>query len=126
MERYDRLRAEGTDPVEAMRRVAPDFDAPPMWTGQPGPHRAALTERDAARRPGDAEITRYRGETATTQPDTAQRVPAPPGPRTTRRGPDRSVTRSGWPRVRSPRAHPRPRGAPVPPTHEHGLSLIHI
>src|SRR5664280_2742721 len=76
MERYDRLRAEGTDPVEAMRRVAPGFDAPPAWTGQPGPDRAALTERDAARRPGDAEITRYRGETAAAQPDTAQRVPA--------------------------------------------------
>jgi hypothetical protein len=47
-----------------------------MWTGQPGPARAALTEQDAARRPGDAEITRYRGETATAPPDTAQRVPA--------------------------------------------------
>src|SRR5664280_2712855 len=76
MERYDRLRAEGTDPVEAMRRVAPGFDSPPMWTGQPGPARAALTEQAAARRPGDAEITRYRGETDTAQPDTAQRVPA--------------------------------------------------
>jgi len=49
-----------------------------MWTGQPGPgpDRAARTERAATRRPGVAEITRYRGETATTQPDTAQRVPA--------------------------------------------------
>jgi hypothetical protein len=55
-----------------MRRVAASFDAPPAWTGQPGPDRAALTERDAARRPGDAEITRYRGETATAQPDTAR------------------------------------------------------
>src|SRR5664280_2153059 len=64
MERYDRLRAEGTDPVEAMRRVAAGFDAPPMWTGQPGPDRAALPEQAATRRPGDAEITRYRGETA--------------------------------------------------------------
>src|SRR5664280_773186 len=76
MERYDRLRAEGTDPVEAMRRVAPGFDAPPMWTGQPGPDRAARTEQDASRRPGDAEITRYRGATATAQPGTAPRVPA--------------------------------------------------
>src|SRR5664280_3343841 len=77
MERYDRLRAGGTVPVEAMRRVAPGFDGPPMWTGQPGPARAALTEQDASRRPGDAEITRYRGETATAQPDTARRrVPA--------------------------------------------------
>jgi len=42
----------------------------------PGPDRAALTEQAATRRPGDAEITRCRGETATTQPDTAQRVPA--------------------------------------------------
>src|SRR5450759_5831200 len=76
MERYDRLRAEGADPVEAMRRVAPGFDGPPARTGQPGPARAALTERDVTRRPGDAEITRYRGETTTAQPDTAQRVPA--------------------------------------------------
>src|SRR5664280_1889739 len=52
MERYDRLRAEGADPVEAMRRVAAGFDAPPMWTGQPGPARAALTEQAASRRPG--------------------------------------------------------------------------
>jgi hypothetical protein len=42
----------------------------------PGPDRAALTEQAATRRPGVAEITRYRGETATTQPNTAQRVPA--------------------------------------------------
>lgn len=29
MERYDRLRTEGVEPVNAMRRVAPYFDAPP-------------------------------------------------------------------------------------------------
>ena len=42
MERYDRLRAEGTDPIEAMRRVADAFDAPTVRTGQPAPVRAAL------------------------------------------------------------------------------------
>ena len=38
----DRLRAEGTDPIEAMRRVADAFDAPTVRTGQPAPVRAAL------------------------------------------------------------------------------------
>ena len=64
MERYDRLRAEGTDPIEAMRQVADAFDAPTVRTGQPAPVRAALPERDRTRRPGDAEIVRYVGSTA--------------------------------------------------------------
>jgi hypothetical protein len=77
MERYDRLRAEGADPVEAMRRVAPALTPRRCGPGSRAwPDRAALTEQAATRRRGVAEITRYRGETATTQPDTAQRVPA--------------------------------------------------
>lgn len=46
MERYDRLRADGASPVDAMRRVAPYFDQPAtrVWEGQPGPRRAALTD----------------------------------------------------------------------------------
>src|SRR5664280_1017550 len=66
----DRLRTlrpdvmEGTDPVEAMRRVADAFDAPTVRTGQPAPVRAALPEWDRTRRPGDAEIVRYVGSTA--------------------------------------------------------------
>src|SRR5450756_1335896 len=75
MERYDRLRAEGADPVEAMRRVAPALTPRRCGPGSRAwPDRAALTEQAATRRRGVAEITRYRGETATTQPDTAQRA----------------------------------------------------
>ncbi len=43
MDRYDRLRADGASPVDAMRRVAPSFDAPPARPGQPAPDRAQLT-----------------------------------------------------------------------------------
>src|SRR5450759_3503770 len=77
MERYDRLRAEGADPGRGDAPGRPGFDAPPMWTGQPGPgpDRAARTEQAATRRPGVAEITRYRGETATTQRVPAARTP---------------------------------------------------
>ena len=64
MERYDRLRTEGAEPVDAMRRVAPLFDAPPARTGEPGADRAALTETDTARRAADAELTLYRGASA--------------------------------------------------------------
>ena len=64
MDHYDRLRSEGVEPVVAMRRVAPYFDSPPPRTGEPGPDRAALLERDTARRAGDADLTRYRGQTA--------------------------------------------------------------
>ncbi len=42
MERYDRLRQGGADPVEAMRRVAPLFDQPPARPGETAPDRAAL------------------------------------------------------------------------------------
>lgn len=60
MERYDRLRTAGAEPVEAMTRVAPYFDAPPTRTGDRGPDREALGQADAARREGDAEVARYR------------------------------------------------------------------
>ncbi|NHC47155.1 hypothetical protein [Motilibacter aurantiacus] len=42
MERYDRLRAQGAEPIEAMMRVAPYFDAPPARVGDPAPTRAGL------------------------------------------------------------------------------------
>jgi len=45
MDRYDRLRADGASPVDAMRRVAPSFDAPPARPGQPAPDRAQLADR---------------------------------------------------------------------------------
>jgi hypothetical protein len=64
MERYDRLRAEGADPVEAMRRVAPLFDQPPARTGQAAPDRSALAEADTARRAADDGLVLYRGEGA--------------------------------------------------------------
>ncbi len=64
MDRYDRLREQGAEPIDAMRRVAPYFDQPPARTGQPAPDRAVLTEQDSARRAADAEITLYRSETA--------------------------------------------------------------
>jgi len=79
MERYDRLRTEGADPIEAMRRVANGFDTPPARTGQPAPVRAALPERDLTRRPGDAEIVRF-----TRQPGDAEIVRY--------RGPDAAAT----------------------------------
>ncbi|RZS91593.1 hypothetical protein EV189_0840 [Motilibacter rhizosphaerae] len=46
MERYDRLRSDGVDPIDAMRRVAPYFDQPAarVWEGQPGPRRAPLEQ----------------------------------------------------------------------------------
>jgi len=64
MERYDRLRAEGSEPVEAMRRVAPLFDQPPARTGQAAPDRSALAEAETARRAADAGLVLYRGEGA--------------------------------------------------------------
>ena len=64
MERYDRLRAEGSDPVEAMRRVASLFDQPPARTGQAAPDRPALAEADTARRRAHAGLAVYRGEGA--------------------------------------------------------------
>jgi len=64
MDRYDRIRAEGAAPVEAMRRVAPFFDQPPARTGQAAPDRDALTEADTARRAANAELTLYWGRSA--------------------------------------------------------------
>ena len=74
MDRYDRLRGEGVEPADAMRRVAPWFDSPPPRVGEPGPDRAALPERDTARRAGDAELTRYRGQSAGVDNPRAARV----------------------------------------------------
>lgn len=74
MQRYDRLRTEGAPPVDAMRRVAPYFDAPPARTGEPGPDRAALAEADTARRAGDAEIVVYRAESAVVDDPRTARV----------------------------------------------------
>lgn len=62
MDRYDRLRCEGVNPVEAMRRVAPFFDQPPARTGEAAPERATLTRADTAARAADAELTLYRGQ----------------------------------------------------------------
>ncbi len=87
MERYDRLRAEGSDPVEAMRRVAPLFDQPPARTGHAAPDRAALTNSDTSRRASTAALTLHpgraedagaktRGQPITTRRSTAVRTPA--------------------------------------------------
>ncbi len=48
MERYDRLRQGGADPVDAMRRVAPLFDQPPARPGEAVPDRAALATATGA------------------------------------------------------------------------------
>jgi len=61
MERYDRLRAEGSDPVEAMTRVAPLFDQPPARTGHAAPDRAALTDSDTSQRASTAAVTPHPG-----------------------------------------------------------------
>lgn len=74
MDRYDRLRAEGADPVEAMRRVAPFFDQPPARTGQAAPQRPALTEADTAARAAAAELTLYRGQSAAGDDPVTHRV----------------------------------------------------
>ncbi len=88
MERYDRLRADGADPVEAMRRVAPLFDQPPARPGHAAPERSALTDSDTSqrastttevtRRPARAEDagTETRGARAATRRSTAVRTPA--------------------------------------------------
>src|SRR5664280_2622249 len=77
----------------ARRSAAVAYDAPPMWTGQPGPARAALTEQDVTRRPGDAEITRYRG------PTPAATAPWPDANRRTAR--PWSTSAPSWPRCRT-------------------------
>ena len=51
MDRYDRLRQGGADPVDAMRRVAPLFDQPPARPGEPAPDRAALATGTDVRSP---------------------------------------------------------------------------
>ncbi|NHC16212.1 hypothetical protein G9H71_20715, partial [Motilibacter sp. E257] len=47
MERYDRLRAQGTHPVDAMTRVAPYFDAPPVRVADPVTRPAGLAPDQA-------------------------------------------------------------------------------
>jgi hypothetical protein len=74
MDRYDRLKAEGADPVEAMRQVAPFFDQPPARTGQAAPERTALTEADTAARAAAAELTLYRGQSAVLDDPSTHRV----------------------------------------------------
>lgn len=74
MDRYDRCRTEGVEPVDAMRRVAPYFDAPPTRTGEPGPDRAVLAEADTARRAGDVEVALYRADSAVTDDSRTPRV----------------------------------------------------
>lgn len=64
MQRYDRLRTQGVEPVDAMRRVAPYFDAAPVRTGQAGPDRAALTESETAQQGSDAEHSLHRAGSA--------------------------------------------------------------
>lgn len=64
MDRYDRLRADGLEPVEAMTRVAPLFDRPAAHPGQPAPDRAALDAESAGYRAADAELTLYRNSSA--------------------------------------------------------------
>jgi len=64
MERYDRLREQSSDPVEAMRRVAPLFDQPPARTGQAAPDRSALAEAETARRAAGVGLVLYRDEAA--------------------------------------------------------------
>ncbi len=70
MERYDRLRAEGSDPVEAMRRVAPLFDQPrpvpgkPPRTGRPWPR----PRPPAAQRTPGWRCTAARVRGSTTRP----------------------------------------------------------
>ena len=71
MARYDRLRAEGMSPHEAMRDAAPMFDREPHpHTGQPAPSRPALIAADEqdTSPPGD-EVSDSRTPPG---PDTAQ------------------------------------------------------
>ncbi len=72
MQRYDRLRAEGSEAVETMRRVAPLFDHPPARTGHAAPDRSALAEAETARRAPGAGLALYGGETGSVHdPDTS-------------------------------------------------------
>lgn len=64
MDRYDRLRNQGSDPVEAMRRVAPFFDRPPARPGQAAPERAVLDQAGSGRGSADSETGAARGGAA--------------------------------------------------------------
>jgi hypothetical protein len=49
MDRYDRLTADGVDPIEAMRRVAPFMDRPPARAGEQASNAARDTQSSASR-----------------------------------------------------------------------------
>jgi hypothetical protein len=49
MERYDRLTADGVDPIEAMRRVAPFMDRPPARAGEQASRPPTDTHSSASR-----------------------------------------------------------------------------
>src|SRR5450759_3177740 len=84
MERYDRLRAEGADPVEAMRRVAPALTprrcgpGSRAWPGPGGPDRAGRHPAARGRRdhplPGrDRHHPARHGPAGARRPDPALR-----------------------------------------------------
>ena len=49
MDRYDRLTADGVDPIEAMRRVAPFMDRPPARAGEQASRTSPDTESSTSR-----------------------------------------------------------------------------
>ena len=77
MERYDWRRTERIGPVDAMRQVVLYFHQPRTRTGAAPPNRAAILERDTARRAADAEITLYRSPNRRTLE--VKRRSCPPG-----------------------------------------------
>ncbi|GAB7192789.1 hypothetical protein NUM3379_34980 [Kineococcus sp. NUM-3379] len=56
MARYDELRASGQSPIDAMREVAPLFDAPPVRTGEAAPARSELGVADWSDREAGAQL----------------------------------------------------------------------
>jgi hypothetical protein len=68
MTRYDRLRTDGLEPLEAMRQAAPLFARPPdVRVGDPAPSQPALTTANAEASPQQADHT---GSQAPTDADT--------------------------------------------------------
>ena len=81
MARYDRLTESGLDQVEAMRRVAPFFDAPPARTGEAvrrAPLTAAAAPSSQTASPHGAEAALDTSSSASRQHyiDTGQYLPA--------------------------------------------------
>ena len=84
MARFDRLSADGVEPIEAMRRVAPFFDRPQAREGHTTlrPELSRTTASDsslldasaAARAAGDAERTEHAGRTSVVDNPTTTRV----------------------------------------------------